>query len=34
MNSVQAFQEISMFISGVLGTNERDMITISDDEKV
>lgn len=33
-NSVQTFQEISMFISGVLGNNEKNVIEVSDRSKI
>jgi len=33
-DSFRAFQEIQMFISGVLGNNEKDMVEISDIDKI
>ena len=33
-DSFQAFQEISMFISGVLGNKEKDVIQVSDKNKI
>lgn len=33
-NAVQAFQEIQMFISGVLGNKEKEIIEISDKDKI
>ncbi len=33
-NAVQAFQEISMFLSGVLGTEEKEIVEVADKYKI